>query len=157
MRRMNIGYLAHLAREKGKIEREDVVGLHENFFNGEELWPPAARALFDLLQARLPACAEWNDFIADAISHYMVDQLEPRGRLDDKNARFLEAMLSRDTVNWSAVDLSILVATMNRAGAAPPRLQAFALQLSRALLAAGRIGAEAQRAEEQKEELAQAA
>lgn len=140
MRRINIAYLAHIAREKGRIEWEDVVALHENFFNGEEVWPPSAQALFDLLQLRLPACPQWRDFIADALSHYVVDHLEPRGRLDEKNARYLEAMLRRDAVNWSSLDLSILVATMNRAGAAPASLQVFALQLSRALLAKGQIG-----------------
>ncbi len=130
MRRYNIPTLASKTGERGQILPEDVAFLRENLFNGEEIWPPEARALFDLLQKRLPACEEFDAFIVEAISSYIIDELEPRGALDEKNARFLAAMLRRDEEGWTETDLEILVTVMEKAGSAPVSLQQFAVEVS---------------------------
>jgi hypothetical protein len=140
MRRYNIPTLALDTRARGKITPEDVRFLQSNLFNGEEVWPHEARALFDLMQKRLPACDEWKNFIIEALSEYIVNELEPRGSLDEKNVRFLAAMLRRDEDNWSDIDAGVLVAVMEKAGSAPLSLQLFALEVTQRLMLEGKTG-----------------
>ncbi len=78
----------------------------------------------------MPACEEWNAFIVEAISGYIVDELEPKGALDEKNASFLAAMLRRGEEGWNETDLEILVTVMEKAGLAPVSLQQFTLEVS---------------------------
>ena len=152
MRRYNISTLAGDMGSRGQITADDVATVRKNLFNGEEVWPPEARALFDLMQKRLPACEEWNAFFVEAISEYVVNELEPRGAIDEKNARWLIAMVARDQANWNHDDLHLLVAVMERAGAAPLALQQFALEMAQGLarrnkMGAGKLGVEAAKAQ----------
>ena len=129
MRRFNIPTLASKIAATGAIGPDDVMVLRDNLLNGEEIWPHEVRAIFDLMQKRLPACAEWSEFFVESITVYAVEELEPRGKLDEKNARFVCAMLRRDQAHWSHIDLDLARALLKECDKVPVSLQQFVLEV----------------------------
>lgn len=140
MRRWNIATLASKTGANGTITAEEVRVLSDNLFNGEEVWPPEVRALLALLHRRLPACAAFDAFIVEALSEYTINQLEPRGSVDEKNARWLIAMLRQGQDGWSEIELAVVRAVLEKAGGGPVALQRFALEVAQHVLAGGRPG-----------------
>ncbi len=134
MRRFNIATLASKTGANGTITADEVAVLRTNLFNGEEVWPPEVRALFALMHRRMPACDEFNAFIVEALSAYVVNELEPRGAVDEKNARWLIAMLRQGQESWSEIDLAVVRAVLEKAGDAPLSLQHFALEMTQCLM-----------------------
>lgn len=130
MRRYNIPTLAAAIGARGEITTADVETLRANLCNGEEVWPHEARALFALMHMRLPACPQWREFIVEALSHYVVHGLEPHGSVDDKNSRWLAAMMRQGADHWDGCDLALVLAIMEKARGAPLALQHFALELT---------------------------
>jgi hypothetical protein len=141
MSRFNIGYLASKAGAGGTITDEDVRILRDNFFNGDEIWPPEMRALFALLHKRLPASEAFTAFMVDAVSFYVVDELEPIGNVNEKNARWLIAMLRLGQDNWSNIDLAIVRGILDKVDKAPVALQQFALELAHSTMSGGQVWA----------------
>jgi len=141
MSRFNIGYLASKAGACGTITDEDVRILRDNFFNGDEIWPPEMRALFTLLHKRLPATDAFKTFLVEAVSFYVVDELEPIGAVNEKNARWLIAML-RQGQDWgNDTDLAIVRGVLEKVDKAPVALQQFALELAHSVMSGGQAGA----------------
>ncbi len=135
MRRLNIPTLASGIAATGEIGPNDVEILRQNLLDGEEIWPHEARAMFDLMHKRLPACGEWLPFFVDAMSGYVLNHLEPHGRMDERNARWLIAMLKRDDSSAGKIELALMLRVLENISLAPANLQAFALEMVRKSMA----------------------
>lgn len=95
--------------------------------------PEEAETLFALDRAGGSAAPEWVDAFVEAIVEHVVNQLPPKGYVDDGNAEWLIAQLKRGAVSFA--QLSALVKVIERALNAPPALKAFALeQVERAVV-----------------------
>lgn len=128
MHRFNIVTLTHDIGTRGKITAEDVISLRQSVFGDMRVCPDEAMSLFNLMQKRLPACAEWPEFFIEAMTDYTVNQAEPHGYVDKANARWLIAMVSRDNETWSDTELELLVNVMDKAKSSPDFLEAFILK-----------------------------
>ncbi len=128
MQRFNIVTLALDIAKRGQIVSDDVLRLRQSVFSDARVWPDEATALFDLMQKRLPACEEWNAFFIEAMVDYLVNQTEPHGYVDKANARWLTAMITRDSQVWTDTELELLIAVMEKAKSCPESLELFSRQ-----------------------------
>lgn len=128
MHRFNIVTLTDDIVARGKITAQDVLTLRQSVFGDGHVWPDEAVAMFDLMQKRLPACAEWPAFFIEAMTDYIVNQTDPHGHVDTANARWLIAMISRDKEVWSDTELELLINVMDKAKSSPDFLEAFILK-----------------------------
>lgn len=131
MHRFNIVTLAVDIAKRSEITSADVLSLRQSVFGDARVWPDEAQALFDLMQKRLPACEEWPAFFAEAMTDYVVNQIEPYGYADKANARWLIAMISRDGQIWGDTELETLLQVLEKARSCPPFLEDFVLEAVR--------------------------
>lgn len=88
----------------------------------------------DLLFATLAAHGDdgppgWSELFVEAITTYLVDQVDPAGYVSDANAEWLMARLSDDHRVFRKTEFAALVGVMARARSVPDRLAAFALRV----------------------------
>lgn len=72
-------------------------------------------------------CVEWDDYLADQISGFVVEICHPHGRIDDDNARSLIMLIAPHGRIGSRAELDILMRALERAKAAPEALTMLAL------------------------------
>jgi len=138
MYRFNIVTLAMDIVKRGEVSASDVLTLRQSVFGDGRVWPDEAMALFDLMQKRLPACEEWPGFFAEAMSDYLVNQIEPYGYADKANARWLIAMINRDEQLWGDTELETLLQVMEKSISRPQFLEDFVLECVRKSVIEGR-------------------
>lgn len=123
----NIIPLTQAIVRSGNITEQDVLALRRSVFGDGDVLPLEAEALFDLMQKRLPAVESWQQFFIEAMTDYLVQQVEPRGYVSAGNAEWLIDQISRDGVVWTDTELELLVHIIDRATSSPMRLVRFAM------------------------------
>lgn len=121
----------------GVIASQDVLAMRRIVFGGGVIGRTEAELLFDLMQKRLPACAEWPEFFIEALVDYIVHQVEPEGYVDSANAAWLMRMVARDKTTWSDTELELLLQIMEKARSAPEELELFVLDAVREAVVRG--------------------
>lgn len=111
----------------GTLAPEDVLALRRAHYADGVIGEPEAVFLFDLDRHLIVAPPEWTDFFLEALTVYLVEQVEPHGYVDEANAAWLEAQVTADGHVRSETELELLVRICERARSVPARLSALAL------------------------------
>ena len=91
--------------------------------------------LFAMDEAATEADPAWSELFIEAVTDYLVNQVEPQGYISEENANWLIDRISRDGMVKTSSELEILVNVLEKARSSPARLSAFALsQVKKAVL-----------------------
>lgn len=144
MSELRLAFPANVIAGRGRLTAQDVALLKEEMFpNGLED-AEGAVLLFALHNSCRPACPEWGEFFVDALTRFIVDGVQPEGRLDETNALWLERMLAADGIIATELELKLLMNVLATAASVPDSLRVFALSQLRYAIHSG-LGAYAAR------------
>ncbi|MEP9388447.1 hypothetical protein [Mesorhizobium sp. KR9-304] len=119
--------VADIASRKS-ITPLDVLELRRLIFRDGVVAAAEAEALFGLDRACTERCAEWPEFLVEAITDYIVHQEKPAGYVSAKNAEWLIAAISHDGKVDTVTELELLVRVLEKAKFSTEKLVAFALK-----------------------------
>jgi hypothetical protein len=97
------------------------------------VWPDGAvslaeaEAVFALNRLALESAPEWDDFLIEAMTDYVVNETPPRGYVDDAHAGWLIDQIERDGAPITATELALVVKVLESALNAPALLKTWAL------------------------------
>jgi hypothetical protein len=114
--------------QRGSINETDVKRLRALFYDDAHISREEADALFELNDACTAEDHSWPAFFVEAITDYLVNEVEPRGYLTSANADWLIERISADGVVKSETELELLLSVIDKARWAPERLSKFALE-----------------------------
>lgn len=118
--------LADVLKSK-KISAEDVRDLRRSLYNDGVAEGGEVERLFQMDEAATDCDPSWTELFVEAVTDYIVEQVEPQGYISEENADWLIDQISRDGTVKSATELEILVKALEKAKSSPQRLVAFAL------------------------------
>ena len=90
--------------------------------------PSELDAIFTLDETAEQRDREWVHLIVEATVDFLVHQQEPRGYIDEANAKWLMDRISKDSQVKTDSELEVLVKVMEAAKSSPESLSAFALE-----------------------------
>ena len=114
-------------KNSGKIGAEDVQGMRMLVFGDGYISISEAEALFDLNANCYPRDVSWNLFFIEALTDFMVRQVEPSGYVTVENSGWLISMISKDGCVESDTELDLLINILDQAKWSPESLVSFAL------------------------------
>ena len=121
--------------ERGRVETRDVMDLRQNIFANGVLCKDDAIGLFAVHANCAVKCAEWDEFFVEALSDFVVENVEPAGYVNDKQAKWLISAISRGKHVASRAELELLIIVLEKSIRSPDVLSAFALsQIADAIL-----------------------
>ncbi|MEM6616887.1 MAG: hypothetical protein AAF619_10175 [Pseudomonadota bacterium] len=115
-------------RKKRSVTSEDVLKLRGLFYGDGGISSEEAEFLFDVNGYADSASAAWPKLFSEALTDYLVTQVEPRGYVDQAKADWLLARISADGVVHRGSELDALITIIERAKSVPPSLSSFALK-----------------------------
>ncbi len=121
--------------ERGTISDADVLKLRSLTFADGAISLLEAEALFRLNDAKLSFTRSWSDYFIEAITDYVVNQVEPMGYVTAENARWLVDRVGHDGCVDTRTELELVINVIDRARWSPESLVRFALaQVRQAVL-----------------------
>ena len=81
--------------ERGRVDARDVTDMRQNFFANGVLCKDDAIGLFAVHANCATKCIEWDVFFVEALTEFLVDNVEPAGYINDKQANWLISAISR--------------------------------------------------------------
>lgn len=121
----------------GTITDKDVVRLRMAIFPDGKVSPDEAEDLFALNDASTDVYPAWRDLFVEAMTDYVVRQMEPEGYVDEAGAAWLIARISADGVVKYDSELELLVKVLETAESAPDSLCVYALEQVKAAVLTG--------------------
>jgi hypothetical protein len=122
-------------KARGAITLADVMRLRRDFFADGIVAAEEAEALFSLNDACPVQDTAWAPFFVEALSDFLVHQMQPAGYVTKDNADWLLARIAVDGHVSSATELELLINVIDKARWAPASLAAFALgEVKRAIV-----------------------
>jgi hypothetical protein len=112
----------------GRITAQDVQNLRREVFPDAAVSDAEASAAFRLDHACTKKDAEWTRFYVDALTDYFVWQSTPKGYVDDRQAAWLIAEISRDGRVDTTSELELLINVVHWCTSCPEALAQLALQ-----------------------------
>lgn len=112
---------------RGSMTAPDIARLRRILFEDGIVSSDEADTLFQLNASCRNAGADWNDFMIEAITDYLVFQAYPQGYVTSDNAHWLFDRFSRFGLTESKLALDIAVSVMEKARWTPVSLTTFAL------------------------------
>jgi len=119
------------------IIKNKAVTLEEVLILRRQVWPSGrlskseAEMLFRMHDAIEKGCAEWDDFLVESLTGYLVDQAHPEGYMSEGDAAWFEHHILHDGKVRGAAELEALVTVLERAVHVPHRLEMLALETVR--------------------------
>jgi len=116
------------------IIKNKAVTLEEVLILRRQVWPDGkiskseAEMLFRMHEAIETGCAEWDDFLVESLTAYLVDQPHPEGYVSESHAAWFERHIRFDGRIRGAAELETLVSVLERAVHVPHRMEMLALQ-----------------------------
>jgi hypothetical protein len=115
-------------KARGSIKDADVLKLRRKYYEDGRISAEEADVIFALNDACPVQDPAWADCFVETITDYLVDQAEPEGYLNVKNADWLIERISRDGRVETKTELDLLINVLDKARWSPPRLVSFALE-----------------------------
>jgi len=112
---------------RGHITGGDVGRLRRLLLTDEPITGDEVRALFRIDRACRMQDVAWLDFYLEAITGFLIDEIEPRGYLTKRNADWLIGEIGPESVATKS-EIELLVALLDRARWSPESLVRFALR-----------------------------
>jgi hypothetical protein len=119
------------------ITAEDVRALRGSTYNDGVAEKGEVDRFFAMDEAAESFDPSWTEFFIEAVSDYIINQVEPHGYISDENANWLIERIARDGVVKTTNELELLVKVLEKAQSSPERLAAFALQQVKAAVIDG--------------------
>ncbi len=113
--------------ERGSISETDVLKLRSLTYADGHISSQEAETLFRLNDAGLSVPWTWNHYFIEAITDYLVNQVEPVGYITAQNASWLIDRVSHDGHADTRTKLELIINVIDRARWAPESLVQFAL------------------------------
>lgn len=127
-----MGLLQYVAvdeiRARGTMRDGDVLKLRRAFNDDASISAAEADTLFDLNDSCTVKDPAWADFFIEAITDYLVNQVQPEGYIVTDNAAWLIERITADGRVQSRTELELLVHVLDKARWSPPSLASFALE-----------------------------
>ena len=121
--------------ERGRIEARDVMDMRQSVFANGVLCKDEAIGLLAVHANCTWKCAEWDVFFVEALSDFLVENVEPSGYINEKQAKWLMTAISRGKHVASRAELELLITILEKSKRSPEILSAFALsQIADAIL-----------------------
>lgn len=119
---------------KGRIDRHDVLILRKYAFAEGVTNYDSARLMLALDDMCAMRCKEWDLYLVESLTAFLIDRTPPYGRIDEIKAAWLIRSLGLDGTVERPVQLELLLHILECASNHSPLLAAFALdQLSIAI------------------------
>lgn len=119
----------------GSVSDQDVLNLRRDFYSDDVISLEEANKLFKINDSCAKQTLTWVDFYLEAITLFIVDQVEPKGYISDENAHWLIESIAADGKINSATELELLILIIEKASFSPPHLAEFTLlQVKEAVL-----------------------
>lgn len=132
---MHFRELAEQAMADGSIAPNEILALRHEGWSSGVIDADEADAIFVLNERIGESSAEWSDFFVEALSEYLVNQLAPRGYVDESQAEWLIERIDNDGKLGSMTELELLVKVLEKAIGVPEHLRSYAQsQIERAVL-----------------------
>ena len=137
-----------------KITAEDVRALRRSLYNDGVAEAGEVERLFAMDEAATKTDPAWTELFIEAVTDFIVEQVEPQGHISEENADWLIDRIGSDGTVKTASELEILIKVLEKAQTSPTRLVAFALAqvkqavvegegpLARGVLTPGSVGRE---------------
>jgi hypothetical protein len=119
--------LAAQLKTKATISAEDTLQARRLAWPDGRIDSSEADIIFDLNSCGKDNSSEWIDFFVEAMSTYIVQQVEPRGYIDEGNAKWLMSKIDQDGRVDTLGELELLVKILEMALNAPDSLKSYAL------------------------------
>lgn len=110
------------------VTLEDVLVLRRQVWPDGAISKSEAEMLFRMHAAIEKGCAEWDDFLVEALTTFLVEQAHPEGYVSDDDAAWFERHILRDGKLAGAAELEALITVLERAVHVPHRLEMLALK-----------------------------
>jgi hypothetical protein len=121
--------------ERGRIDARDVMDMRQSVFANGVLCKDEAIGLFAVHANCNTKCPEWDAFFVEALSDFLVENVEPSGYINDKQAKWLMNAISRGNHIASRAEMELLITVLEKSKRSPDVLSAFALsQIADAIL-----------------------
>jgi hypothetical protein len=125
------------------ISAEDVLAVRRWVWPDGAVSADEAGALFELNRSAKDSAPEWGDFFIEAMTDYVVNQVPPRGYVEEGHAAWLIGQIEQDGSPITATELALVVKVLEAALNAPAALKQWALgQIEQSVRADGRVGDE---------------
>ncbi len=125
---MEFGNLAEAAAGDGTITAGEILELRRLGWADGKMEPEEAEALFTANDACTEPTQEWCDFFVEALCHFVVDTVDPKGYVDEEMADELISRIDRDGRVETMAELELLVKVCEEALNVPERLKAYVLK-----------------------------
>ena len=125
---MHFSDIAEQALADNAICADDVLALRRAGWANGRIDPDQAEVIFEVNHRLDHPGLEWADFFVEAIAEYVVNQLEPRGYVTERNADWLIARIEHDGRLHAMTELEALVRVFEKALNVPEALRAYALR-----------------------------
>jgi len=112
---------------KDRLTADDVLAIRRQIYPDGVIGPREAEWLLALDAACPDFDPSWPVLFVEALTDFVVHQMEPAGFVSHENAAWLMAKLGADGRIASATELELLVKILESATACPPQLSAYAL------------------------------
>ncbi|MGL4405457.1 MAG: hypothetical protein ACRCT6_06830, partial [Notoacmeibacter sp.] len=121
--------------ERGRVDAQDVINMRQNVFANGVLCKDEAVGLFAVHSNCSVKCAEWDAFFVEALSDFLVENVEPAGYVNEKQAKWLMSAISRGKHVASRPEMELLITVLEKSKRSPETLSAYALsQIADAVL-----------------------
>lgn len=123
------------AAAEGVLDAAEILELHGEAWRDGRIDPEEAETLFLANEQLANPDPEWTDFFVEALSHFIVNTVEPQGYVDQEMADELLARIDRDGRVDSIAELELVVRVLEKSTSTPPNLRAYVLnQLENAVV-----------------------
>ena len=116
---------------------EHALDLRRAIYKDDKVDPAELDSLFALDEAAERRDPEWVRPFTEAVVDFLVHQEEPKGYVDEANAKWLTDRIARDNVVKTGSELEALIKVLEAAKSSPESLSAFALQQVRSAVISG--------------------
>ncbi|MXO65592.1 hypothetical protein [Altericroceibacterium endophyticum] len=116
------------AATSGHIDADQLAALRAASWADGVISRAEAEALFDLENALQSSSPEWAAFFVEAISHYVLETLEPRGFVADEQADWLIEQIRSSSTAATMTELELLTRLIERAENVPETLKTYVLK-----------------------------
>jgi hypothetical protein len=120
---------------KGRIGDADVLALRRDVYADGAISKEEASRLFAINDACPSSNMSWGQFFTEALSDFVVHQMQPSGYVDEINAEWLITHIDSDGKVETVNELELLIGILEKAKSVPECLNLYALnQVKRAVL-----------------------
>jgi hypothetical protein len=132
---MSSNSIVNSIASKNAVTDDDVLVLRRTLYADGRITEADASLLFDINDKCPSHMLAWTQFFTEAVSDFLVHQVQPSGYIDEANANWLMKHIDADGKLESWNELELLIQVIEKAKSVPDSLNIYALsQVKQAVL-----------------------